>query len=144
MKIAKQFDFHASHYLPNHDGVCRRLHGHTYMLEVMIMGPRKGPTGDSDEGMLLDFYYVKDIYDRCIEPKVEHRFLNETLKGEIEIPLTTAGHALTTCEVMAEWALGVFMRELRELNIGRLTEVTTRLWETRTSYAEAGPWPINT
>lgn len=37
-KTAKQFTFDMAHMLDGHDGKCQNLHGHTYILQVEIMG----------------------------------------------------------------------------------------------------------
>lgn len=125
--VAKEFEFHAAHVLPNHDGQCARLHGHTYRLRVVVAGEpnRVHPAGlDPAEGMVVDFAVLKDIYTSRVEPLVEHQQLHETLKGLVPV---------TTCEEMARWLFIVFQGELfkRDLELDSVT-----LWETPTSYAE--------
>jgi 6-pyruvoyltetrahydropterin/6-carboxytetrahydropterin synthase len=38
-RICRSFSFDSAHQLPNHDGKCRHLHGHTYRTEVELWGP---------------------------------------------------------------------------------------------------------
>ena len=38
--LAKEFTFDAAHSLPNSDGPCRRLHGHTYRAVVFARGQK--------------------------------------------------------------------------------------------------------
>lgn len=127
VRVAKEFEFHAAHVLPNHDGQCARLHGHTYRLRVVVIGVpvEPHPAGlDPSEGMVCDFSVLKDIYRRRIEPLVEHQQLHETLAGLVEV---------TTCEQMAVWLFDTFATECwqRDLTLDSVT-----LWETPTSYAE--------
>lgn len=127
VSVAKEFQFHAAHVLPNHDGPCARLHGHTYRLRVTVSGRvhEVHPAGvDPAEGMIVDFSILKGIYESRIEPLVEHQRLDETLAGLIPV---------TTCEMMAAWIFGTFEGELlkRDLEL-----ISVRLWETPTSYAE--------
>jgi 6-pyruvoyltetrahydropterin/6-carboxytetrahydropterin synthase len=147
--IAKQFTFHAAHRLPNHDGQCRDLHGHTYTLEVSVTGPSKLPSGEPDEGMVMDFGIIKEVYKFCIEPHVEHKYLNESLAGKHwgdgdpwlpQVRGAQYNEPLTTCENLAEWIRRMFDNELPRINGGGLNErkVLIRLWETPTSYAEVG------
>lgn len=38
MFVLKEFEFDAAHYLPEYNGKCERLHGHTYKLVVKVEG----------------------------------------------------------------------------------------------------------
>jgi len=50
MKIAKEFRWEMGHRLPEHTGLCRNIHGHSYRMVVEI-------TGDVlANGMIIDFY----------------------------------------------------------------------------------------
>lgn len=155
--ICKQFSFHAAHRLPNHQGQCQRLHGHSYVLEVLVTGQVKqaGRT-ESDEGMVLDFADLKKIYKDWIEPLVEHQYLNERLTHDElrivknvdyswpsfpQLPQAPNGEPLTTCENLAEWMRQIFQTKLSEKyqpSSMNLPVVSIRLWETPTSYAEVG------
>lgn len=127
-RVAKEFDFHAAHVLPNHDGQCSRRHGHTYKLRVVVEGRPQDVDTSSSEGMVIDFAVLKDIYKAEIEPFVEHQDLNETL-------VATGLVLVTTCEFMVEWIASRFYDEIGKRQLGvRLVEV--RLYETPTSYAE--------
>ena len=55
MFVLKEFEFDAAHYLPEYNGKCERLHGHTYKLVVKVEG-----TPDK-EGMVIDFIRLKNI-----------------------------------------------------------------------------------
>lgn len=116
--IAKEFTFDAAHQLPNSDGPCRRLHGHTYRVRVLARGAIRPRDGDPQEGMVLDFARIREVYKRRIEPRCDHQFLNET------VPV-----ARTTAELLAAWML-------RELRTDLPQVVAVRLYETPTSYAE--------
>lgn len=143
--ISKSFTFHAAHQVPNHDGPCRNLHGHSYVLEVAVTGRVKSSTGESNEGMVLDFGELKRIYKECIESSVEHKFINDTL-SEV-LPRCGAGsnyaedeEVVATSENLAMWMHRVFEIELGmdKSTLGPIRSVQIRLWETPTSYAEVG------
>lgn len=149
--IAKRFTFHAAHRLPHHDGPCRDLHGHSYVLEVAVTGRVKAPNGDPDEGMVLDFTELKRIYAEKVEPFVEHKFLNETLVGRLvttvvehamDVSIPPYDEPLTTCENIAMWIHGEFSNELVNGHLLPQRQVTVRLWETPTSFAEVGDVPF--
>lgn len=116
--ICKEFTFDAAHYLPNHNGKCRNLHGHTYKVLIYVRGEVKDIDGDSDEGMVVDFGVVKEVYKRRIEAVCDHQYLNDALP----IPRTSA-------EWMAFWMLKEMRKEMEEV-------FKVRVYETPTSYAE--------
>ena len=94
--IQKTFRFEAAHALPNHEGKCRELHGHSYRIELHFEGEIKPARGESDDGMVLDFCEVSAWWRREVEPLVDHRFLNETMPERF-LP--------TTAENIAAWVL---------------------------------------
>ena len=88
VRIAKQFTFDAAHHLPQmpEGHKCRQLHGHTYRLEVQIVGRVHGI-----DGLVLDYADLAAAVRPVLE-EVDHRNLNE-----IE------GLANPTTEVLVAW-----------------------------------------
>lgn len=83
MKVCKVFYFDAAHYLPEHTGNCKHLHGHTYKLEIVVEDTVK------PDGMVIDFSMIKSIVDKEIIQKLDHQQLNDILK------IPTAEHIVT-------------------------------------------------
>lgn len=75
--------FEAAHRLPNHDGKCSRLHGHSFRVTVVCRGPKLVGDGherdDPKRGMLLDYGDLKVAMDVMIEKHLDHHYLNESL-----------------------------------------------------------------
>lgn len=73
MEIFKEFSFEAAHCLPNvpADHKCRRLHGHSFRVEVHIRGKV-----DSDTGWIMDFADIKKAF-QPIHDQLDHRYLND-------------------------------------------------------------------
>ena len=69
MKIL--LDFAAAHLLRNYEGVCNRLHGHNWKVEVQVTA-----TELDDVGMGMDFKVIKDATRELIG-KLDHRNLND-------------------------------------------------------------------
>ena len=67
MICLKEFDFDAAHFLPNYNGKCEHLHGHTYKLVVKVEG-----TPDH-EGMVLDFVRFKNLVKELVVSKAGPR-----------------------------------------------------------------------
>ncbi len=88
MKLMKSFDFEAAHLLPcfPEGHKCRRLHGHSYKVDVVIQGDI--PKGECH---LLDYADIKSTY-APIRDRLDHYYLNE-IEG-LENP---------TAEVLAKW-----------------------------------------
>ena len=124
IRITKHFEFEAAHNLPNHDGECRGLHGHSYKVAVTIQGPAKPKTGGPDEGMVIDFKHLKEVYRTQVHEKLDHKYLNEVpgLDG------------LPTAERIAMWILCVFMRHL-DNTVSNVLVYSVEVHETRTSSA---------
>ena len=120
--IRKTYKFEAAHQLPGHNGKCKNLHGHSYVLEVEIVGDLQTDTEASDFMMVMDFHDLDAIVKPLIEVALDHKFLNTTL--EEYSPRTTA-------ECVAIHIAGYIKQKLPEHIT--LTEVV--LWETATSRA---------
>jgi 6-pyruvoyltetrahydropterin/6-carboxytetrahydropterin synthase len=73
MEIFKEITFEAAHSLPNvPDGhKCKRLHGHSFKVEIHIDGPV-----DSKLGWVLDFSEISQAF-KPLYDQLDHRYLNE-------------------------------------------------------------------
>lgn len=116
--VTKILNFDAAHSLPDHEGKCRRLHGHTYTLEVSVEGSLQsdGPAA----GMVMDFSDLATEISRLVIEPLDHTHLNEIFDF------------VPTAEALAVWAFGV-------LKGAGLPVTRLRLWETPTSFAEVTP-----
>jgi 6-pyruvoyltetrahydropterin/6-carboxytetrahydropterin synthase len=115
--IYKEFRFEAAHTLPNHDGKCRRLHGHSWVGRVYLQGEKLIESG-SKQGMIMDYGDIKKYLKPLLDNFLDHYYLNET-----------TGLTNPTSEELAKW---IFER-LEEANLPGLYAVEIR--ETCTSGA---------
>lgn len=126
MLVTKIFTFDSAHRLPNYDGKCERLHGHTYKLVVTVEHVRED-SGDyvekegSDEGMVVDFSVIKGIVNATIIDKVDHYPLHEVFDFR------------TTAENLVMWMRGELLLAFAP-HAFRLVKL--RLYETPESYVE--------
>lgn len=74
--LKKEFRFEASHQLPNHDGKCARLHGHSWVLSVWWFGPISEESGSPKEGMGVDYVDIKAAVQPIIEMLDHHHLGN--------------------------------------------------------------------
>lgn len=77
--ICKEMRMAVAHHLPHHDGPCRHLHGHTYVVRLYVRGPvQEVKEGNSQSGMVTDFGVIKKFL-KSVEEQMDHRYANETL-----------------------------------------------------------------
>ena len=67
--------FAAAHRLPDHEGKCSRLHGHTYGLEVTVEGTPQ-PSGPA-AGMVMDFADLRARVNEVVIERLDHQLLND-------------------------------------------------------------------
>ncbi len=73
MELRKTFQFEAAHLLPGlpKSHKCRRLHGHSFQVEVVVSGEC-----DPKLGWVLDYADITSAFKPLWE-KLDHRYLNE-------------------------------------------------------------------
>ncbi len=134
MFIGKTFTFEAAHRLPDHDGHCRRLHGHSYKVEVTLDGPVH------DDGMVLDFGKLTKIWREDLEPLLDHRTLLWMGDPLAEQLFPFIGDALIRLGFMPSAEnLAIFIKRQLDLvlNVDEVHIAKVRVYETATSWAEA-------
>jgi 6-pyruvoyltetrahydropterin/6-carboxytetrahydropterin synthase len=101
-------------------GKCANLHGHNYVLEVVVAGEI-----DQASGYVLDLKLLSEVIGRQIIRDVDHRNLN------VDVPWLKG--LIPTAENLAR----AFWERLQpELPAGLLRSV--RVWETDKNWAEVG------
>lgn len=88
VKLSKTFAFEAAHLLPTfpEGHKCRRLHGHSFRVDVIVAGKV-----DEQLGYLVDYGEIKRAF-APLRDALDHRYLND-IEG-LENP---------TSEVLARW-----------------------------------------
>lgn len=112
MKISQAFKFEAAHFLPGVPEThrCRRLHGHSYRVEVQLEGPV-----DPHTGFVVDFFDVEKAFV-SITDALDHRCLNEV-----------EGLSNPTAENIAVWIWGRLKPSLPQVSVVRVYE-TSDCW----------------
>ena len=121
--ISKTFRFEAAHWLPGmpEGHKCRRLHGHSFVVDVHVIGET-----DPETGILMDFGDIKKAVAPFID-KLDHWCLNEIGERENDPLLINP-----TSENLAQW----FFEQLEALIPGLYSIV---VHETCTSQCEYRP-----
>ena len=122
LSITKIVKFDAAHYLPEHIGQCKNLHGHTWKVEIEV-GLAESASYDPDKDhMIMDFADLKLYIKSAFLDEADHHCLNDI--SDLKYP---------SAENIALWIgtrlQGVFMSQLVRLQ-------RIRVWESEDAYAE--------
>ena len=120
MILNKLFRFEAAHRLPFHAGVCKRLHGHSFVVEVTIAGK----VGE-ESGWVIDYGEIKAA-TAPVREALDHRYLNE-------IP----GLENPTSEHLAIWIWREISPSLPSLRKVRVQETCNNACTYWTSYSKS-------
>ncbi len=133
--ISKDFRWEMGHRLPDHEGACRNIHGHSYRMWVEL-------TGEPDQtGMVLDYFVLKQLVDPLVA-ELDHAFLchdtDSLMVNFLKVSDLKAVYVpfATTAEHIAAW----FFERLSLLfaRMKHLQELRVRIQETERTSAEVG------
>jgi 6-pyruvoyltetrahydropterin/6-carboxytetrahydropterin synthase len=84
LKLGLSDKFDAAHYLPNYPGKCRNQHGHTWHVEIEVMGE----LDEADpNGMIADFKVIKELLKKEVN-RYDHLLLNQIIENPTAEHLT--------------------------------------------------------
>ena len=132
MKIAKEFRWEMGHRLPEHFGLCKNIHGHSYKMIVEFEG------NINEQGMIIDYYDVEKIINPIIE-KLDHAFIvNKNDKVVIELlEKMNSKKVVIDFESTAENISKYMLREISNSKLpDNLKKLTVRIYETEGDFAE--------
>lgn len=138
--VTKEFTFEMAHALFNYDGPCKNIHGHTYKLQVTLLGLVNQNAAHVKNGMVVDFGELKRVVTAEVINNYDHALvLNEVISAS----LRACAYALTekihfvpfqpTCENLLLHFKNLIKAKL-EINGNVLKAV--KLFETPSSWAE--------
>ncbi|HLF66004.1 MAG TPA: 6-carboxytetrahydropterin synthase QueD [Gammaproteobacteria bacterium] len=103
--------FSAAHIIPGHPGICARLHGHNFKVEVEMIATKLNEIGIS-----IDFQDVKTATKALID-QLDHRYLNE---------IPPFDHISPTAENLAQW---IYQQLLPQFESSDATLNAITVWE---------------
>jgi 6-pyruvoyltetrahydropterin/6-carboxytetrahydropterin synthase len=139
IRVSKEFHFDMAHALWNYDGLCRHIHGHSYKLQITIMGEPIVDTKDNKWGMVMDFADLKAVVKGPIVDYFDHSLVIYREAGK-HIPrepneMYEKVHVLDfqpTCENLVQHIAEIVKSHLA----AGIDLFSVRLYETATSFAE--------
>ena len=113
--ITKKLVFDSAHYITDHEGKCKNLHGGRYDIEISIKDRI-----DPMTGFVIDYSLIKNITKNLVINKFDHKTLNFTCP-ELSWRSSTEFLAIVIWEILIE-----YLPNLKKIKI----------YETETSYCE--------
>lgn len=141
IRVTKRFTLEMAHALTGHDGPCKHVHGHSYVLDITLSGEPMDRTGDPKNGMVMDFTDLKAIVQRRVVDHYDHSLvLHESERSAIHLehPLFGRTH-FTAWQPTCENLLLDMVARIRSEFSPEVELSHARLQETATSWAEWHP-----
>jgi len=128
-----------AHALFEYDGLCSNIHGHSYNLEVTLIGePKNEPTHPKD-GMVMDFADLKEIVKSEIVNRFDHSLMvnNQVPESQKELLKKTTNRMISvdfqpTTENIVSYIAEILQQHLPK----NVSLFSIRLYETVTAFAE--------
>ncbi|MDO5608621.1 MAG: 6-carboxytetrahydropterin synthase QueD [Capnocytophaga sp.] len=140
IRITKKFDFEAGHALYGYDGKCKNLHGHSYKLQVTVIGEPISNSENTKYGMVIDFGDLKKIVKEQIIDYFDHAmvFNKNTPHAQLALELEAKGHhvILVDYQPTSENMVVDFAQRIKSQLPDNVLLHSLRLQETQSSYAE--------
>lgn len=140
IRITKSFSFETGHALYGYDGLCKNVHGHSYKLDVTVIGTPISDPNHVKYGMVIDFKDLKKIVIDEIVDVFDHAtvFNKNTPHVALAATLEESGHKVllvdyqpTSEEMIIDFAAKIKAKLPHNNKLHHL-----RLQETATSFAE--------
>lgn len=64
--LTSEHDFASAHFLQGHQGKCKNLHGHNYLVRLEVAANELQTEGSSRE-MVVDFYDIKQAFRKLVD-----------------------------------------------------------------------------
>lgn len=140
IRITKQFSFETGHALYGYDGKCKNVHGHSYRLDVTVIGSPITDSSNVKYGMVIDFSDLKKIVKEEIVTVFDHAtvFNKNTPHVELANELASRGHdvILVDYQPTSEMMVIDFAEKIKKRLPETIKLHALKLQETTTSFAE--------
>lgn len=140
IRITKQFSFETGHALYGYDGKCKNVHGHSYRLDVTVIGTPISDNTNVKYGMVIDFGDLKKIVKEEIVDVFDHAtvFNKNTPHVELAKELEARDHnvLLVNYQPTSEMMVIDFAEKIKQRLPNNIKLYSLKLQETASSFAE--------
>lgn len=139
IRLTKQFEFEMSHALLNYDGLCRNIHGHSYKLQITVIGEPLNEPGHPKDGMVVDFSILKKIVKEEIVEPLDHSLMINNVHAHdklVELGEMYERHHVVNFQPTSENLVIYIAEKMKKFLPENLEIFSVRLYETSNSFAE--------
>ena len=140
IRITKLFSFETGHALYGYDGKCKNVHGHSYRLNVTVIGTPISDNTNVKFGMVIDFSDLKKIVKEEIVDVFDHAtvFNKNTPHVELAKELSERDHnvLLVDYQPTSEMMVIDFAEKIKNRLPNNIKLHSLKLQETASSYAQ--------
>ena len=130
LTVSKECHFDAAHILPDHQGQCKNVHGHTYRLIVEVAGR------EDKNDMIIDFKDLKRIMGEVILSRFDHSFIyDQNSDMECDIAATLTKYSLRCVALPFKTTAENLARHIFQLLQAHIQVKSVNLYETPESCA---------
>jgi len=132
LKIAKEFHWEMGHRLPEHFGLCKNIHGHSYKMILTVEGEM------NEQQMIIDYYDLEKIINPIIQ-EFDHSFMvnkNDNLVLEFLEKLNSK-KVIVDFDATVENICLFVLNKIKAANLPEnIKSISVRIYETQFDYAE--------
>jgi len=140
IRITKQFSFETGHALYGYDGKCKNVHGHSYRLDVTVIGKPISDNSNVKFGMVIDFGDLKKIVKEEMVDVFDNATVFNKNKPHVELAkeLESRDHnvLLVDYQPTSEMMVIDFAEKIKTRLPKNIELYSLKLQETATSFAE--------
>lgn len=139
LRLTKEFRLEMAHALWNYKGKCKNIHGHSYKLQVTVIGEINNSPTSNDYGMVIDFRKINKLIEKNLVEKYDHSLiLNKKYKSKGSV---ISKQMLEKCyfvdfQPTCENLILFFVDIIKKILPKGITLYSVKLWETATSMSE--------
>lgn len=137
LKVTKIFRFELAHAIHGYNGLCKNIHGHSYILHVTVGAHTKSDEYLPSTGFIIDFKDLKRIIRDAVVTPFDHGLIlsEEYLKHHPEMSKMENLH-VWKMEPSVENILLYIKHQISSKFPEGVLLVKLKLYETNDSYAE--------
>lgn len=129
-----------AHTLSGYDGACSEIHGHSYKMQVTVVGTPNADPESPKYGMVIDFGEMKRIVGGLVVDKFDHAFVLRDTPSNRDIAATLGKSyskiILTSYQPTCENLVAEFAHTIAGALPPHAELYGVKLYETASSFAE--------